>query len=448
MTQKRRFRFPILTIAVILSVLFTCGSFIPAQGEEQVVLSETNDGKSAAPVPWTADRIRKKPYLIYGGNNTSMTVLWQTYQTPASSTIEWGTTTSYGKGPAVVHEKGSSANQHQFEYTIARLTPGTKYYYRVTNDTFSHTGSFTAAPPSSQTTLSFYGYGDTRPVYLDTPVDHNTVLTALLSDMNSDPANRQTLLVHMGDYVWNGLNEFLWDLQMFNQEPAYDGMRDTFASLPLMGVLGNHEGYDAYAEPKVVMNYENIGSIFRKYYPYKYPRNNRFYHSFDYGPVHFVIIDTWSYQGATNTQQTIDNAQVNWLKQDLKASRKPWKIAMLHTPIWECLQGVPAMQDQLTPILKAGGVHLVLQGHHHYYSRAQTDGPYTGMTYITLGGGGAALDNQMACVQETNKVWPTFPVWQAFHFARFDISGNTLTGTVIDPSAPSTPIDTFQITNE
>ena len=442
MAQETRMRLPVFTITVILSILFTCAGVLPARSE-----GPTTEAKQTAPVPWTKDHIRKRPYLVYSGKSTGMTVLWQTYQTPARATVEWGTTTSYGKGPVVVHENGRSSDQHQFEYTIPQLTPGTKYYYRVTNDAYSHTGSFIAAPPSGQTSLSFYGYGDTRPVYVDPPVDHNLVLTELLTDMNVNPTARQTLLVHLGDYVWNGLNEFLWDLQMHNPDPAYDAMHNTFANLPFMGVLGNHEGYDANAngDQKNELNYENIGELFRKYYPYQYPKQNRFYHSFDYGPVHFVIIDTWSYQGASNTQQTIDTAQVNWLKQDLKASRKPWKIAMLHTPIWECLQGVAAMQDQLTPILKEGGVHLVLQGHHHYYSRAETEGPYAGMTYVTLGGGGAALGDEEVCVQETNKVWPTVAIWKTFHFARFDIAGDTLTGTVIDPSGNT--IDTFQVTN-
>ena len=115
---------------------------------------------------------------------------------------------------------------------------------------------------------------------------------------------------------------------------------------------------------------------------------------------------------------------------------------MLHTPIWQCIQGIPAMQAQLTPILKEGGVRLVLQGHYHYYSHAQTDGPYAGMTYLTLGGGGAPLDPAGPCDPEVNKVWPPF-VASEFHFARFDISGNTMTVTVI--GIDGTVIETFQI---
>jgi hypothetical protein len=444
MVRRVNLNHGISTMSLAFCVFLATGCVVPARCEEPAVFKSAEAGVPSSITPWTADYIRKRPYLIYNGKPKTMTVLWQTYQTPAQATIEWGTTTSYEKGPVTVHENDTSSDKHQFSHTISSLLPATKYYYRVTNDTFSHTGSFMSAPSSDSTALSFYGYGDTRPQFLDPPAEHNVVLSALLSDLNHNPDQRQTLLVHLGDYVYNGLNEFLWDLQQFNPNPPYEAISTTFSSLPFMGVLGNHEGFDAYTVQSVVTNYQNIGELFRKYYPYRYPDKNHFYYSFDYGPVHFAVIDTWSYQGASSEQQTIDDVQANWLKRDLAASRKPWKIAMLHTPIWQCTRGVPAMQAQLTPLLKDGGVHLVLQGHQHYYSHAETEGPYEGMTYLTLGGGGARLNPEATCVREDNKKWPPFAA-SVFHFARFDISGNTLTATVI--GTDGTIIETFQITN-
>ena len=432
MTIRARFQVPVMAVMVILPIFLLSVGFTPASGDEARAVSRTENGKSSSSAPPAVDRIRKGPYLIYGGNNISMAVHWQTFQTPSSATIEWGTTTSYGKSPITVRENSSLADKHQFSYAIPNLTPGTRYYYRVTNDTFPHTGSFITAPPADQKNVSFYGYGDSSPEYLDGPGDHNNVLKALRADMNVNPDQRQTLLVHLGNYVWNGLNEFLWDLQHFTRDARYEDIRATFSDLPLMGALGDHEGFDPYAEKATVMNYENMGELFRKYYPYPYPNGKRFYYSFDYGPVHFVIIDTSSYQGASGERQTIDRSQLAWLKQNLLGSKKPWKIAMLHAPLWACTQGNAAQQAQLTPVLKNGGVRLVLQGHSHYYSRAETEGPYAGMAFLTLGGGGARLDPEAPCVREPNKKWPPFTVFNKFHFARFDISGNTMTVRVID----------------
>ncbi len=444
MAQKMNSRLQIFTILLGLSVILSWGGLGVAWGEEPVASTAEINGKSSSnPTPWTADYIRKRPYLIYSGNNTSMTLLWQTYQTPSQATIEWGTTESYGEGPHIVFENSESSDEHQFSYTISKLSPGTRYYYRVTNDTYSHKGSFITGPPHGQNTLSFYGYGDTRAGYLNGPLEHNNVLSALLSNIDKDPDTRQTLLVHLGDYVYNGLNEFLWDMQHFNLDSHYDAMHTTFAHLPLMGVLGNHEGYDAYTANETIMNHQNIGELFRKYYPYQYPNKDRFYYSFDYGPVHFVVIDTWSYQSESNDQQTIGKDHEKWLKQDLKASKKPWKIAMLHTPIWDCRVGKDPMKAQLTPILKQGGVHLILQGHVHYYSHVETEGEYAGMTFLTLGGGGARLESEEECVPQPNKKLLFVAI--KFHFARFDISGNTMTVTVIDNDGEE--VERFQITN-
>ena len=102
--------------------------------------------------------VEKGPYLIYEGNNTQMTVLWQLTASP-TCTIGWGTTLSYTDGSAQVNDYGADS---QYSYTITGLTPGTKYYYYVDTGSENQTGSFTAAPADSATDLKFIAYGDTR----------------------------------------------------------------------------------------------------------------------------------------------------------------------------------------------------------------------------------------------------------------------------------------------
>ena len=153
MVPRMNLRLQIFTIIVGLGVFLSCGGPVPAWCDEDVALKSAETGESSSIAPWTTDYIRKRPYLIYDGKSTTMTVLWQTYQTPAKATLEWGTTTSYGKGPVTVHENGSSPDKHQFSYTISKLHPATRYYFQVTNDTFSHTGSFITAPLSDSATV-------------------------------------------------------------------------------------------------------------------------------------------------------------------------------------------------------------------------------------------------------------------------------------------------------
>jgi len=51
------------------------------------------------------------------------------------------------------------------------------------------------------------------------------------------------------------------------------------------------------------------------------------YWSFDYGPIHFVMLDAYTSYGA-------GSPQYNWLKADLAASTKTWKIIAIHEPGW------------------------------------------------------------------------------------------------------------------
>lgn len=84
--------------------------------------------------------IRKGPYLIYPGDNTQMTVLWQLHST-MTCTLEWGLDTSYSAGSISLGGYGIDRR-----HTITALTPGTKYYYRLTAGTEQATGSFRSAP--------------------------------------------------------------------------------------------------------------------------------------------------------------------------------------------------------------------------------------------------------------------------------------------------------------
>ncbi len=383
-----------------------------------------------------------------------MKILWQTYQMPAKAAIQWGLYLGEKLNePVPVKETGSAANQHQFEYTITDLEPGKMYFYRVIiGDQMPYSGTFLAAPSEGETKFSFYGYGDTRPEHFGLPTEHNEVLKALWNDMYPHRDQRQTLLVHLGDYVWNGLNEYLWDLQHFNLDNGFMSTAEVFARLPFMGVLGNHEGYDAYTAFKTVMNYENMGELFRKYYPYDYKDEKRFYYSFEYGSALFVVLDTWSYEGAAEKQQEIQTKQQEWLKTTLENTKKPWKIVMLHTPIWDCMKGYPHLRESIGSILKDNNVQLVLQGHRHYYSHVEHDG----ITYLTLGGGGAPVnekDNECltvpfekicaACYLESGK--EIFCAQYKYHFARFDVSADAMEVYVIDKKGAE--IEKFSITN-
>ena len=178
----------------------------------------------------------------------------------------------------------------------------------------------------------------------------------------------------------------------------------------MIGARGNHEG---------------TGAVYKKYFPYPYAAN--YYWSFDYGPVHFTVIDNY----ATFTS---GSAQYNWLVNDLSSTTKPWKIILQHEPGWGA--GTHAnntnIQNALHPLFKQYGVDLIVNGHNHNYARALVETK----NYVTTGGGGAPLYTPSASYPNIVKVD------KSYHFTEIDINGSALTmtarradGTVIETIA-------------
>jgi hypothetical protein len=79
-------------------------------------------------------------------------------------------------------------------------------------------------------------------------------------------------------------------------------------------------------------------------------------------------------------------------------------------------------------------VALVVAGHNHYYARAMVNG----IPELTIGTGGAPLYSPASGQSNIVKTY------KGNGYARFSISGSTLTGTFI--SSGGSTIDTFSVT--
>ncbi len=62
---------------------------------------------------------------------------------------------------------------------------------------------------------------------------------------------------------------------------------------------------------------------------------NRCYYSYDFGDVHYVVLDTQLYE--SNHEDNHDthhpdlyDVQVQWLRQDLAANTKKWTVVLMH----------------------------------------------------------------------------------------------------------------------
>lgn len=341
--------------------------------------------------------LKKGPYLIYPGDNTQMTVLYQLDGT-APCTLEWGMDTQYKSGKIATSEYGKD---HQHKAVISKLNPGSKYFYRVTTGKKSYTGSFRSAPPDSAKNVKFLAYGDTRTY----PADHDAVASRMIETFTNDP-EFQTFTLHVGDWVQDGDDEKDWSEQIFGRN--YTHILKMMNNLPIQGCIGNHEG---------------DGKLYEKYFPYPYKRGGRYW-SFDYGPAHITVIDQY-------TKYKPGTRQYRWIKNDLERTKKEWKFLLFHDPGWSAgtHKNEEDVQKYLQPLCKKYNVRVVFNGHNHYYSHCLVDGVH----HLTVGGGGAPLYDTDPGSEHLVKAS------KSHHFGEITIQGKELTfiardrdGKVID----------------
>src|SRR4029453_12756205 len=81
----------------------------------------------------------------------------------------------------------------------------------------------------------------------------------------------------------------------------------------------------------------------------------------------------------------VDEKQLKWLDEQLKASGSKWKIAFFHHPPYssgETHGSDETLRTQLEPIFVKYGVNVVLTGHEHFYERIK---PQKGIAYFITG---------------------------------------------------------------
>jgi hypothetical protein len=219
-------------------------------------------------------------------------------------------------------------------------------------------------------------YGDTR----SNPLLHDRVMNQLLYDVDQAD-DRQTVILHSGDFVNAGDEESNWDLQFFS--PFTPRALLVQSRLPIMGVRGNHES--------------SHNHLMKKYYAYNYPveaAGKAGFYSFNYGPIHVTMIDS-------EESFAVGSPQYVWIENDLSTDIKPWKIVVFHRPGWSA-SGTSAspgrhtnnlsVQQHLQPLFEQHNVKLVFNGDNHYYARVRVDSQGLFYNYhITTGGGGAPL---------------------------------------------------------
>lgn len=234
---------------------------------------------------------------------------------------------------------------------LTDLEPGVEYRYRVgsaDNNVWSGMGKFVT--DDGDDNFSFIAIADVQASSLD-----NFQQAAKVMDAAMEYTPDAEFVVNLGDFVNDCTNdEWNWYGEAFEEANT---------SLTLVPVAGNHEGN--------ITNKLNVGWFDTTFnlLPGEGDVNgiNGTYYSYDYGDVHFTVLNS-------NDMYPMTESQRNWVYNDITSSDAQWKVLLLHRAVYSAGKNINkpdtlAMRDTIIDIVDATGVDMVLSGHDHMYFR-------------------------------------------------------------------------------
>ncbi|MFC6261819.1 phosphodiester glycosidase family protein [Levilactobacillus fujinensis] len=251
--------------------------------------------------------------------------------------------------------------------TAKGLQPGTEYTFRVGNgEKWSAPRQFKTLTDSKK--LSFNIFGDTQVSNATQLADFDKIIERLETSKN-----KPDFALHVGDFNDDQavFNEADITSQMFDKHPVYD-------SLDMIHVLGNHEymGDDGSKATAMLGTPSHNGA----------PVNKKGTFSVDYGNMHIASL------GWTNNVDEMKQ-ELDWLRQDMQASNKTWKIVATHQPPYNKNPSdseSTMFRKMLPPVCDELGIDVVFSGHDHSYGRTKKlfdnkENPTKGTTYLAAG---------------------------------------------------------------
>lgn len=332
-----------------------------------------------------ADKISFLRQLITAEASTSRTIMWQADEKLENPAAEYknaaGQITAV---PASVQELNTgSGTLYVYTAALTGLEPGSAYEYRAGYEG-SRTGwhKLPAAQPDSFKALIF-------PDSQSSDYSGWRKLAQTAYSKNEDAA----FFINMGDLVDNGYDFSQWRAWFNSVSPMIE-------NIPFAPVMGNHETYNMdwqIAPPTPYLTLFNLPGNGTD-------ANKNLYYSFDYGDVHFVVLNTQTDEMA-DFNPNLMQQQLSWLRSDLAGTQSKWKIVLMHKDILRyaftdrpnnfdpaSIQFTPWAQ-QLMPVFEEYNVDAVLTAHLHTYRRRVPLKAFkpdnTGITYILTGVAGS-----------------------------------------------------------
>lgn len=342
------------------------------------------NGSGGPPPPPPPATFVRQPFLQQM-TVSGVTVVWATRELQSAVVQAWTGTSppstypaSFTAFPAAV--TGMATDYYQYEAAIDSLQPSTTYSYKLQMngaDLTDGSDRFTTAPQAGGGTVRFIAFGDS-----------GTGSAAQVMLAGRMTADRFDLALHTGDIVYGNSGGTGPASYGGYQSWFFDVYRDWLRNRPVFTTIGNHDNAFANAQA-----YRDVYVLPTQGASAAYPDHAERFYSFDYGPVHFISLDTeLAFLDVSRRQ-----AQLDWLTADLAATTQDWKVVFFHRPGYSSGSEHGSdltIRNTFGPIFEQHGVQLVITGHDHDYERtvpirAGTDPSAQAVAYLVTGGGGA-----------------------------------------------------------
>ncbi|MBQ8758920.1 MAG: metallophosphoesterase family protein, partial [Clostridia bacterium] len=263
-------------------------------------------------------------------------------------------------------------DRYYYKADVTGLEPGVEYTYIIGTsemNMWSDEYNFTTQAADTEE-FSFI-------VVTDPQGSSQSSYTLFESVINAgfEKADDASFVVSLGDMVEHGYDESLWDMYF----DAFDGK---CAEIPNMAVLGNHEARADIAGKNFRLHFNHpdnghdalknltASDMTNVYYKELVENIEESVYSFDYGNVHFAVINTGSDWAVSTDGLKLVKAQKEWLEADLEKSKAGWKVLMLHQGLYPAKEErYWGLREVFEDIVIEYDVDLVLQGHDHMVAR-------------------------------------------------------------------------------
>lgn len=246
-----------------------------------------------------AQTVSRGPYLQQQDDD-SIIIRWRT-DSVTDSVVRYGLTDA---SLNLTETVAGSTTEHTVE--ISGLSPLTTYFYSIGHSGGALAGDdtyffHTSPTPGVPTPTRFWVIGDsgTNTAAQTSHVGKAiAVRDAFKTYSAGSPAD---FMMMLGDNAYNSGTDAEY------QEAVFETYPELLRQLPLWPTLGNHDGYSANSNNETGPYYD-IFDLPRAAEVGGYASGTEAYHSWDYGDIHFINLDSYE------TDRSVNGAMLTWLE--------------------------------------------------------------------------------------------------------------------------------------